>query len=139
MSRHVGKVQKERLFLVLLHELDCAIGDQIVDVSRYRDPLPAVPKLCGKLLPGVDGVGIAEELVESLVHRMDVIRLCRPRGLPWCHLPKRAVVYPSGLSASAIVTSSVGKSSLLRRTPEWIVYFPVKNDARLGAQTTAAV
>ncbi len=66
MGRYISQVQEERTLLVLVHELDGMIGNQVIDVAGDRNPLTTVPKLAGKLLPGMDGVRISEERVKPL-------------------------------------------------------------------------
>ena len=85
------------------------------------------------------GVGVAEELVETLVDRMNRLLFARPRlaVMPLAEEGRAVAQRLERLGDRHFVRQ--GKSSSLGRTPEWIVDFPVRNAARLGAQTTAAV
>ena len=78
MAGDVSDIQEERLRLVLLDKGQGSIGHQVIEVAGNRDLAPAVPDLAGKFLTGLAGVGIAEELVETLIHGVNVVGLASP-------------------------------------------------------------
>ena len=109
MRGHVGHVQEERLAAVVVNELDALVGDQVVDITRDRHAAAALPELEGKLVLGIDRIGVAEELVEALVEGKNRL-LPAGAGLAALPLADDCRAVSPALEHSAMVTSSAGKS-----------------------------
>src|SRR5262249_16703221 len=72
-------------------EVEGLVGDQVVDVTRYLDTLTPAQEVSRKFLESGVRLGEAEELVETLVERVDRTRPSAPRAatLPFAEDPRR--------------------------------------------------